>query len=208
MPGTTPGTEGMGVTVLGSGADVGSPPAAAAPPDDAWWGSEGCGSTPPNYSDAMRVYLGADHAGFELKNQIAEHLTAAGHDVVDCGAHEYDALDDYPAFCIAAAQRTVADPGSLGIVLGGSGNGEQIAANKVPGARCALAWSVETAQLARQHNNAQLVGIGGRMHSKEEALAIVDAFVSTPWSEEPRHQNRIDIIGEYERTGVAPALPE
>ena len=156
----------------------------------------------------MRVYLGADHAGFELKNVIAAHLTAAGHEVIDCGAHVYDADDDYPAFCIAAATRTVADPGSLGIVLGGSGNGEQIAANKVPGARCALAWSVETARLARQHNNAQLIGIGGRMHSEEEALAIVDAFIETPWSEEPRHQRRIDILSEYERTGVAPALPD
>ncbi|GAC69056.1 ribose-5-phosphate isomerase [Gordonia soli] len=156
----------------------------------------------------MRVYLGADHAGFELKNQIADHLKAGGHDVVDVGAHVYDAADDYPAFCIEAARRTVADPGSLGIVLGGSGNGEQIAANKVPGARCALAWSVETAQLARQHNNAQLIGIGGRMHTPEEAFAIVDAFVTTPWSDEARHQRRIDILAEYERTGDAPALPE
>ncbi|MCF8610992.1 ribose-5-phosphate isomerase [Gordonia sp. HY285] len=156
----------------------------------------------------MRIYLGADHAGFELKNQIADHLKSAGHDVVDCGAHEYDAVDDYPAFCIAAAERVVADPGSLGFVLGGSGNGEQIAANKVKGARCALAWSVETAQLARQHNNAQLIGIGGRMHSTEEALAIVDAFIGTQWSDEARHQRRIDILAEYEGTGVAPELPE
>lgn len=155
----------------------------------------------------MRVYLGGDHAGFELKTQIFEHLTAAGHEVIDCGAFAYDALDDYPAFCIDAARRVVADPGSLGIVLGGSGNGEQIAANKVPGARCALAWSVETAELARQHNNAQLIGIGGRMHSTDEALAIVDAFLATPWSGEERHQRRIDILSEYERTGVAPAIP-
>lgn len=155
----------------------------------------------------MRVYLGADHAGYELKQAIIEHLTAGGHEPVDCGAYTYDAQDDYPAFCIAAAVRTVADPGSLGIVLGGSGNGEQIAANKVPGARCALAWSVETAQLARQHNNAQLIGIGGRMHSPEEALAIVDAFLITPWSEEPRHQRRIDILTEYEKDRVAPVVP-
>jgi len=156
----------------------------------------------------MRVYLGADHAGFELKNQISEHLTANGHEVIDCGAHVYDAADDYPAFCIAAAERTVADPGSLGIVLGGSGNGEQIAANKVKGARCALAWSVETAQLARQHNNAQLIGIGGRMHTKDDALAIVDAFVATSWSEEPRHQRRIALLADYEDTGIAPLLPD
>ncbi|AFA72976.1 ribose-5-phosphate isomerase RpiB [Gordonia polyisoprenivorans VH2] len=156
----------------------------------------------------MRVYVGGDHAGFELKGAIAEHLRSNGHEVIDCGAHVYDAADDYPAFCIAAAEKVVADPGSLGIVLGGSGNGEQIAANKVPGARCALAWSVETAQLARQHNNAQLMGIGGRMHTTEEALAIVDAFLAAKWSEEPRHQRRIDILSEFEKTGVAPAVPE
>ena len=122
----------------------------------------------------MRVYLGADHAGFETKNLIAEHLTKQGHEVIDCGAHTYDAEDDYPAFCIAAAEKTVADPGSLGIVLGGSGNGEQIAANKVPGARCALAWSVETAQLARQHNNANVVALGGRMHDLGAGLAMLN----------------------------------
>ena len=155
----------------------------------------------------MRVYLGADHAGFEFKAQIIEHLTRAGHEAVDCGAHTYNAVDDYPAFCIEAARRTVADPGSLGLVLGGSGNGEQIAANKVPGCRAALAWSVETAQLARQHNDAQVIGIGGRMHTLPEALAIVDAFLSTPFSGEERHQRRIDILTEYERTGTPPALP-
>lgn len=155
----------------------------------------------------MRIYLGADHAGFERKNQIKAHLEEAGHEVIDCGAHEYDAADDYPAFCIAAAEAVVANPGSLGIVLGGSGNGEQIAANKVKGARCALAWSVDTAKLAREHNNAQLIGIGGRMHTEEEALAIVDAFVSQPWSEEERHQRRIDILSKYEETGVAPEVP-
>jgi len=154
----------------------------------------------------MRVYVGGDHGAYELKQAIIEHLTEAGHEPTDCGAYVYDADDDYPAFCIAAAQRTVADPGSLGIVLGGSGNGEQIAANKVPGARCALAWNTETASLARQHNNALLVGIGGRMHTIEDALAIVDTFLSTPWSGEPRHQRRVDIIAEYERTGVSPVV--
>lgn len=155
----------------------------------------------------MRIYLGADHAGFDTKTLITEHLRGGGHEVVDCGAFVHDAEDDYPAFCIDAAARTVADPGSLGFVLGGSGNGEQIAANKVPGARCALAWSVETAKLAREHNNAQLIGIGGRMHSEEEVLAIVDAFIAQPWSEAERHQRRIDILAEYERTHDAPAVP-
>lgn len=156
---------------------------------------------------AMRVYLGGDHAGFEFKKAIIAHLKKAGHEPIDCGAFDYDADDDYPAFCIAAAERTVADPGSLGIVLGGSGNGEQIAANKVPGARCALAWSVETAKLAREHNNAQLIGIGGRMHTEDEMLEIVDAFLTTPWSEAPRHQRRIDILTEFDRTRVAPPVP-
>ena len=156
----------------------------------------------------MRIYLGADHAGFELKNTIKDHLLAGGYEVIDCGAHTYDANDDYPAFCIAAAQGVVDNPGSLGIVLGGSGNGEQIAANKVKGARCALAWSVETARLAREHNNAQLIGIGGRMHSAAEALEIVDAFLDQAWSENPRHQRRIDILAEFETTGVAPEIPE
>ena len=155
----------------------------------------------------MRVYLGSDHAGYEFKKAIIAHLTKTGHEPIDCGAFSYDAEDDYPAFCIAAAERTVADPGSLGIVLGGSGNGEQIAANKVPGVRCALAWSVETAKLAREHNNAQVIGIGGRMHTEDEMLAIVDAFLSTPWSEATRHQRRIDILADFERTHVAPPVP-
>lgn len=155
----------------------------------------------------MRVYLGSDHAGYELKQHIIEHLAKAGYEPVDCGAFEYDAEDDYPAFCIAAAARTVADPGSLGIVIGGSGNGEQIAANKVPGARCALGWNAETAKLAREHNNAQLIGIGGRLHSTAEALNIVDTFLTTPWSKAERHQRRIDILGEYERTHQAPPVP-
>ena len=164
--------------------------------------SAGCGRMA-----AMRVYLGSDHGGYELKQAIVEHLSAGRARADRLRRVSYDAEDDYPAFCIAAAMKTVADPGSLGIVLGGSGNGEQIAANKVPGARCALAWSPETASLARQHNNALLIGIGGRMHTVEEALAIVDAFVSTPWSEAPRHQRRVDIMAEYERTGIAPPVP-
>ena len=156
---------------------------------------------------AMRVYLGSDHAGFELKQHIIEHLKKTGHEPADCGAFVYDAEDDYPVFCIAAALKTRDDPGTLGIVLGGSGNGEQIAANKVPGIRCALGWSVETASLARQHNNAQVIGIGARMHPLPDALAIVDAFLTTAWSGAERHQRRIDILAEYERTHVPPPVP-
>ena len=149
----------------------------------------------------MRVHLGCDHAGFEFKNLLAEHLLANGHEVVDHGAHEYDALDDYPPFCVAAAHAVVADDGSLGVVMGGSGNGEQIAANKVAGVRAALAWSVETASLARQHNNANVIGLGARMHSTEDAFAIVDAFLATPFSGDERHQRRIDLLSRFEQTG-------
>ncbi len=149
----------------------------------------------------MRVHIAADHAGFELKTHLTAWLTSAGHDVVDHGAHGFDADDDYPPFCVAAAAAAVADPSSLGIVIGGSGNGEQIAANKVTGARAALAWSVETAALARQHNNAQIVSIGARMHTSEEAIQIVESFLTTPWSNEARHQRRIDLLLTYEETG-------
>ncbi|WKD58828.1 ribose-5-phosphate isomerase [Corynebacterium caspium] len=155
----------------------------------------------------MRVYLGADHAGYEAKNLIADYLTKGGHEVIDCGAFSYDPEDDYPAFCIEAAIRTVNDPGSLGIVLGGSGNGEQIAANKVPGARCALAWNPDIARLAREHNNAQLIGIGARQHTAEQILEIVEAFITQEWSREERHQRRIDILADYEENKIAPIIP-
>jgi ribose 5-phosphate isomerase B len=153
------------------------------------------------------VYIGSDHAGFELKTHLIAQLSGQGHEVVDVGAFSYDADDDYPPFCLETARRTVDDPGSLGIVLGGSGNGEQIAANKVPGCRAALAWSVETATLAREHNNAQVVGIGARMHSAEDATTIAEAFLATPFSEGERHKRRIELLAEYERTGKIPALP-
>ena len=155
----------------------------------------------------MRVYLGSDHAGYEFKEHLAKHLSESGHDVVDVGPHAYDAEDDYPPFCLATAAKVVADPGSLGVVIGGSGNGEQIAANKVAGTRAALAWSEETARLARQHNDANVVSIGARMHGAEEAVAIVDAFLATDYSGESRHSRRIGQLAEYERTRELPALP-
>jgi ribose 5-phosphate isomerase B len=155
----------------------------------------------------MRVYLGSDHAGFELKNHLVEWLKAAGHEPVDCGPHIYDALDDYPPFCLRAAERTAADPDSLGIVIGGSGNGEQIAANKVKGVRAALAWSEETAHLGRQHNNANVVAVGARMHSAEEATKFVETFLNTPFSGDERHARRIDMLSAYETTGELPPIP-
>lgn len=149
----------------------------------------------------MKVHIAADHAGFELKTHLIEWLAEHGHEPVDHGAFEYDAMDDYPPFCVDAAEAVVAEPGSLGIVIGGSGNGEQISANKVRGARAALAWSAETASLARQHNNAQIVSIGARMHTPAEAIEIVEAFLATPWSDEARHQRRIDMLLAYEQSG-------
>ena len=155
----------------------------------------------------MRFYLAADHAVFELKSHLSKALNEQGYEVVDVGAHEYDALDDYVSFCTDAAERVVNDrangEGSLGVVIGGSGNGEQIAANKVKGARAALAWNVDTAQLAREHNDALLVGIGARQHTTEEAIEIVSAFLKTPFSGEARHQRRIDQVSAYENTHSA-----
>ncbi|GAA4390279.1 ribose-5-phosphate isomerase [Brevibacterium sp. NPDC049920] len=154
----------------------------------------------------MRVHLGTDHAGYEFKETLKRHLDAGGYEVVDHGALEYDALDDYPAFCIEAAQGVVADResglDSLGVVIGGSGNGEQIAANKVRGARAALAWNTDTAQLARQHNDAWVVSVGARQHPEAEALAIVDAFLAEPFSADERHERRIGIIRSFEDTGT------
>lgn len=155
----------------------------------------------------VRVYLGSDHAGFELKAFLVRRLTDLGHEVVDVGPAEYDAGDDYPPFCIETARRVVADPGSLGVVLGGSGNGEQIAANKVAGCRAALAWNPDIAKLARQHNDAQVVSVGARMHSEPDAARIVEAFLETPFSGDDRHARRIAQLADFERTGRPPALP-
>ncbi len=146
----------------------------------------------------MRIHVASDHAGYELKAALVAHLQEAGHDVVDHGAHAYDAQDDYPGFCFAAGEAVVAEPGTLGVVIGGSGNGEQIAANKVTGVRAALAWNDETARLARQHNDANVVAVGARQHSLDEAIALVDAFVGEPFSGDPRHQRRIDQLAAYE----------
>jgi len=146
----------------------------------------------------MRVYLGSDHAGFELKAYLIEHLTKAGHEPVDCGPAAYDPEDDYPPFCFETARRVLADPGSLGVVVGGSGNGEQMAANKVPGCRAALAWSKETAQLCRQHNDAQVVSIGSRMHTPQEAAGFVDVFLATPFSGGERHARRLRMLSDFE----------
>jgi ribose 5-phosphate isomerase B len=148
----------------------------------------------------MRVYLGSDHAGYELKGHLVTWLSEHGHEPVDCGPREYDRDDDYPPYVLSAASRTAADPGSFGVVIGGSGNGEAIAANKVDGVRAALAWNEETARLAREHNDANVISIGARMHPIEDAVRFLEIFVSTPYSGAERHSRRIAMITDYERT--------
>jgi ribose 5-phosphate isomerase B len=146
----------------------------------------------------MRVHLGSDHAGLELKTHLDTWLRDRGHEPVDHGPTTYEADDDYPPYCFAVGEAVVADPGSLGVVIGGSGNGEQIAANKVKGVRAALAWSIETATLARQHNDANVVSIGARMHSADVASSFLEVFVQTPFSDEERHRRRIALLTAYE----------
>jgi ribose 5-phosphate isomerase B len=152
----------------------------------------------------MRVHIGCDHAGFELKDHLLGWLSEHGHDVSDHGPAEYNADDDYPPFCLRTAEAVLADDGSLGIVIGGSGNGEQIAANKVDGIRAALAWSEETAQLARMHNDANVVAIGARMHPLVDALRFVEVFLATDFTGEARHSRRITMLRGYEETGQVP----
>ncbi|MCW2774471.1 MAG: rpiB [Nocardioides sp.] len=159
----------------------------------------------------MRVHLGCDHAGLDLKEHLTGWLIAHGYEPVDHGPFVYDAVDDYPVFCIRAAAGVAEDRAagldSLGVVIGGSGNGEQMAANKVRGIRCALVWSEETARLAREHNDAQVVSVGGRMHSLEDMTRFVEVFLTEPFSGDERHVRRIGQLTSYEETGVLPPLP-
>jgi ribose 5-phosphate isomerase B len=155
----------------------------------------------------MRVHLGSDHAGFELKARLVARLTELGHEPVDHGPEQYDAVDDYPPYVLRAAAGAAGDQGSLGIVIGGSGNGEAIAANKVRGVRCALAHSDDTARLAREHNDANVVSIGARMHDEATAVHLVELFLATPFSHDPRHERRIAMLTSYEQTGTLPPLP-
>jgi ribose 5-phosphate isomerase B len=154
----------------------------------------------------MRIHIATDHAGLEFSRDLAEHLALEGHDVIDHGPQTFDPLDDYPSFCIRAARAVVADQAAgveaLGVVFGGSGNGEQMAANKVAGARAALVWSVNTAVLAREHNNANLCAIGARQHSIDEALLFIDTFIRTEFPGDDRHVRRISQLAEYEATGA------
>ena len=153
----------------------------------------------------MRIHIATDHAGMGLSAFLVSELTALGHELIDHGPKVYDALDDYPGFCIAAAQAVIKDQKSgvqaLGIVLGGSGNGEQIAANKVAGIRAALIWNDSTAKLAREHNDANVAAVGARQHSNAEVLELIKAFIAEPFSNDERHVRRIGKIASFEATG-------
>lgn len=153
----------------------------------------------------MRVHIATDHAGLELSQFLIRELTEVGYEMTDHGPTSYDPLDDYPSFCINAALAVVADQkaglDSLGIVLGGSGNGEQIAANKVEGVRAALAWNHDTARLAREHNDANVIAVGARQHSQAEVLELILTFLREPFSHDERHVRRIGKIAIYEQTG-------
>ncbi|WP_353953254.1 ribose-5-phosphate isomerase [Knoellia sp. S7-12] len=155
----------------------------------------------------MRVHIGGDHAAYDLQQDLIAFLEAEGHDVTNHGPFEVDPLDDYPVFVLRAAEAVAADDDSLGVVLGGSGNGEQMAANKVAGVRAALCYNDELAQLAREHNDARVISLGGRMNTVEEARSMVRTFVTTPFSGEERHQRRIDMVSAYEGTKTLPDLP-
>jgi ribose 5-phosphate isomerase B len=160
----------------------------------------------------MRVHIGSDHAGLKLKDHLVGWLADHGYEVVDHGPFVHDPQDDYPVFCLRAAEGVVADQqdglDSLGIVVGGSGNGEQMAANKVKGVRSALVWTEETAALAREHNDANVVSVGGRMHTLDEMTRFVERFLTTPFSGDERHRRRIGMLTDYEKTGNLPPLPE
>ena len=153
----------------------------------------------------MRIHIATDHAGMELSAFLVRELSAVGHELIDHGPTVYDALDDYPGFCIAAAQGVMADQSAgveaLGIVLGGSGNGEQMAANKVKGIRAALIWNESTAKLAREHNDANVAAVGARQHSQDEVLKLVQLFIAEPFSNDERHVRRIGKIASFENTG-------
>ncbi|MGH2751727.1 MAG: ribose 5-phosphate isomerase B [Actinomycetota bacterium] len=144
----------------------------------------------------MRIALGSDHAGYELKTAVAKHLAERGHEVIDFGTDSEEPVD-YPAFCAAAGRAVSGNEVEFGIVLGGSGQGEQIAANKVHGVRAALCQNEFMARLAREHNDANVLALGGRVLGTELALAVVDVFLSTGF-EGGRHQRRTNQIAEIE----------
>ena len=146
----------------------------------------------------MKIHLATDHAGLEQKDKIKRHLTDSGHDVIDHGAYEYDALDDYPDFIFPCAKAVAEDSKSRGIILGGSGQGEAMAANRIKGVRAAVFYNgpKEIIELSRQHNNANILSLGARFMSEEEIYRIIEIWFNTDF-EEGRHQRRIDKLDNY-----------
>lgn len=144
----------------------------------------------------MKICIGSDHAGFELKSILVDHLQAAGHEVDDVGTNSTESVD-YPPICAEVGTRVVRGHADFGIVLGGSGQGEQISANKVNGVRAALCNDLYTARMSRQHNNANVLSMGGRIVAAGLATEIVDLWLSTDF-EGGRHQRRLDLISDIE----------
>src|SRR5574338_620398 len=142
----------------------------------------------------MRIGIGSDHAGFQYKEMLVTVLRSRGHEVVDFGTDSTESVD-YPKFIHPVAEAVAAGEVERGIVLGGSGNGEAIVANRVRGVRCALCWNVESARLGRAHNDANMISLGERMISREDAVAIVDTWLTTPF-DGGRHERRIRMIDE------------
>ena len=143
----------------------------------------------------MKIYIAADHAGFNLKKYLIAQLRVDGYGIEDCGAHDYDPLDDYPDFIIPAAQKVASDPTSKGIIMGGSGQGEAIAANRIKGARAVVYYDgpLEIVKLSRTHNNANILSFGSRFITHEKAAEAVDLWLSEPF-EGGRHQQRIEKL--------------
>ncbi len=143
----------------------------------------------------MKIYLAADHAGFELKETLKQHLSTKGFEVEDCGAYSFDPADDYPDFIIPAAQKVAEDPGSLGIIMGGSGQGEAMAANRVKGVRAAVYYDgpLDIIELSKTHNNANILSLGARFVRAEKAREVVDLWLGKTF-EGGRHQHRIEKL--------------
>ena len=146
----------------------------------------------------MKIHLATDHAGLKLKDKIKQHLTDSGHDVIDHGAYEYDALDDYPDFIFPCAKAVAEDSKSRGIILGGSGQGEAMAANRIKGVRAAVFYNgpKEIIELSCQHNNANILSLGARFMPEEEIYRIIEIWFNTDF-EAGRHQRRIDKLDNY-----------
>ena len=144
----------------------------------------------------MKIALGTDHAGFRFKEVVKRHLTEAGHAVLDFGT-DSEASVDYPDFVGPAAEAVAHGEADLGVVFGGSGNGEAIVANKVPGVRCGLCWNRESARLTKLHNNANVIALGGRMVPEEEVIPIVETWLTTLY-EGGRHANRLAKVHQRE----------